>query len=384
MSTQPTIPLVQTPMMNYHQYHVENLTKNPIPQIYTPDKNRLFTKLQTVLQGGKEKLKIVSDFDATLSKAGGYSSWCVVENNPEFSDTYRNTCTELFNYYYPLEISPTLTHEQKCEYMIEWWLKAQDALRAERVTREKYNRLLQYAQNTLQLRDGCDVMFKYSNELQIPLLIFSAGIGDIIDSVLLHHFSQYYQPSNPFYPIDQLPQQYKEQKSEQQQQEQITTQTNNVNNLTLDTNPTTIVTLDETAQRALLSPTSLEQAVEHNPGILPGVPRTIYILANHFDFHSAAAANTTCDDTTNTVKRFDPTTHKADDVLCGFYNDRIHVFNKHEELVKKADYYPTQIKPRTNCLLLGDSLGDALMMAADSTDNVVRIAFLNTSKIKNC
>lgn len=323
------------------------------PQVFTPHLTTLRDKLHLLLSQGQDKLKIVSDFDSTLSTTKA-SSWTAVEEYAGMSTAYREECHRLVNLYYPKEIDPTLTLPERVVFMLKWMEEACAALLAEKCTRASYHGLLLSAQESIELRTGCDELFTraHHTKLNVPILVFSAGIGDVIDAVLLHQFQAHYQTQNPFYPIKPLP-----------------------------FLPTTPSAAGEDAQNLNepMSPGALEEETVHNPGYLVSAPDNVYIIANHFAFQTATPTPTA-------VNRFDASAYRDDDIICGFekqHETAIHVFNKHEALVKKADYYPHRILPRTNVLLLGDSLGDSVMVDPHtSTDNVIRVAFLNTSKNK--
>ena len=320
-------------------------------QIFAQDSLALQQKLRTILQDGCAKLKLISDFDSTLSTAG-FSSWCAIEQSKLLSDRYRSRTRELGALYYPKEIDPTLTFEEKSQFMVLWWTQAQEALREEKITRDTYNQILLDAQHSVHLRQGCDLLFQYSNSLGVPLLVFSAGVGDIIDSVLLHNFSKYYTPHNPYYPIAHLP---------------------------------ILPTIKQVHQSLLPGPEGIiETSIStHSPsspveyGAVQGIPKTVHIIANHLEF----ARDIT--DQNDPLDPLTPKTFKTTDLISGFRDNKsIHVFNKHYELVKNAPYFTSEIHPRTNAIVLGDSLGDALMHN-DPSDTVIRLGFLNTSKHKS-
>lgn len=317
------------------------------PLVFAPKKDALRAKLRLLLQQGPTKLKIISDFDSTLSTTKG-SSWTAVERFEGLSQQYRDECHRLLEYYYPKEIDPNLTLDERVVFMLEWLAGASKALIDEKCSRVSYHNLLLSAQSDIDLRQGCDELFTISHhsKLDVPILVFSAGIGDVIDAVLLHHFQSHYQTQNPFYPIQPVDKMIPED--------------------------------EPTSPNSPLPPDALQDKVEHNPGYVVSAPKNVYIIANHLAFCTAADGVL--------VNRFDASTFRDDDLICGFekqHETAIHVFNKHEALVKRADYYQEKIAPRTNVLLLGDSLGDSVMVCPHtSTDNVVRIAFLNTSKSK--
>jgi hypothetical protein len=346
--------------------------------IYARNIPQLVQKLTKTLLDGPTNFKIVSDFDFTLSNTTSYASWTSIEQSPYTSDKYRVETSAMARMYHEKEIDLSIPFDQKVEYMLEWFYHSETYLREENISRDKYNKMLKFAQEHVCLRVGVNELFHLSHFLRVPLLVFSAGIGDIIDSVLISQFKHCYVPINPYYQIPQ--------EDEQCQLENPTiSNETRAQNLTLDI-PDHLLTLH--------SPSS---PLEY--GSVQGIPRTIYIIANHLEFERCKTVQ--IDDSNNTTQttsenniptseliRIDQKTHHYTDVVSGFYTNNntvgpIHILNKHEELVKTAPYYKDHIYPRRNVILMGDALGDADMVAKSSTDNVIRVGFLNTSTSKS-
>ncbi|XP_030077186.1 7-methylguanosine phosphate-specific 5'-nucleotidase isoform X1 [Microcaecilia unicolor] len=143
--------------------------------------------IESLRRGGKEKLQVISDFDMTLSrfKCDGRrcpTSYNIIENSHLVSETCRNKLQELFNTYCPLEKDTKKTTEEKYSLMVKWWSDAHDLLIQQKVPKQEIAGAVK--ESGAKLRDECNSFFKglYSNE--VPLFIFSAGIGDVLEEVL--------------------------------------------------------------------------------------------------------------------------------------------------------------------------------------------------------
>ncbi|KAI3985000.1 hypothetical protein MKX01_004768 [Papaver californicum] len=101
------------------------------------------------------------------------------QENPEF-DVKRE---ELFRYYHPLEFSPTLSIEEKTKLMEEWWEKTHSLLIEGGVTYDAIKKSVASA-NNIAFREGVVELFQFLEEKGVPVLIFSAGLADIIEEVL--------------------------------------------------------------------------------------------------------------------------------------------------------------------------------------------------------
>ena len=81
----------------------------------------------------------------------------------------------LYQKYFPIEMDITLTVEEKVPYMVEWWSKAHRLLVGEKLTRNDVKQML--ADTYSKLREGMAELIIQCKEKNIPLLIFSAGVG---------------------------------------------------------------------------------------------------------------------------------------------------------------------------------------------------------------
>jgi 5'-nucleotidase len=66
--------------------------------------------------------------------------------------------------------------------MVEWWTKAHDLLLACNFRQSYLEQIVR--DSRLFFRDGCDWLFNELHAHNVPLLIFSAGIGDVIVEVV--------------------------------------------------------------------------------------------------------------------------------------------------------------------------------------------------------
>ncbi|VDL72829.1 unnamed protein product [Nippostrongylus brasiliensis] len=134
-------------------------------------------------------VQVISDFDYTLSRfedSQGRRCWtthgvfdnCTKQFDPELAQKFQR----LKDKYFPIEFDPKLTIEQKVPFMEEWWNTSHEYIisaRFDRNTIEKFVR-----DSHIVLRDQADHMMVRLNQLGVPLVVFSAGIGNIIEMYL--------------------------------------------------------------------------------------------------------------------------------------------------------------------------------------------------------
>ncbi|KAF5205807.1 7-methylguanosine phosphate-specific 5'-nucleotidase [Thalictrum thalictroides] len=148
------------------------------------DKDSLEKKKTAICNTGSKKLQVIADFDATLTRywingqRGQTSHGLLQQENPEYDDKRQ----KLYEYYHPLEICPTISIEEKTKLMEEWWEKSHALLIEGGLT---YSAIKMSVSNALiAFREGVVELFEYLEERDVPVLIFSAGLADIIEEVL--------------------------------------------------------------------------------------------------------------------------------------------------------------------------------------------------------
>lgn len=143
--------------------------------------------LQSMLKAGSNTLQVISDFDMTLTRFAYNGKRCptchnILESSKVISSECKEKLKELLDTYYPIEIDSSRSIEEKLPLMVEWWTKAHELLVQQKIKKD----LLAVAvgESEAKLRDGYQLFFDHLHKHSIPLLIFSAGIGDILEEVI--------------------------------------------------------------------------------------------------------------------------------------------------------------------------------------------------------
>ncbi|XP_074649626.1 7-methylguanosine phosphate-specific 5'-nucleotidase-like isoform X2 [Tubulanus polymorphus] len=144
--------------------------------------------LQQMIEDGKDKLQVIADFDRTLTKYSHNgqlvpTSHGIMDDSDLMPIDFKKAAADLRSEYYAIEIDSNLTVAEKCPFMIEWWTKAHDLLLKKCNIYQKDIKAI-VSQSEAQLRDGVDWMFKQLHKAEVPCLIFSAGVGDVIQEVI--------------------------------------------------------------------------------------------------------------------------------------------------------------------------------------------------------
>lgn len=143
----------------------------------------------------------MADFDYTLSRfrigahattasnvAGDRAFSChrVLEDCGLLPESYHIEAQRLQQHYYPIEVCPTIPHTEKVQHMIDWADKAHKLLISYGVKREHISAAVDAAlfNRKMALREETPHLFYLLQHANVPVLVFSAGLGDIIEAVL--------------------------------------------------------------------------------------------------------------------------------------------------------------------------------------------------------
>ena len=146
-----------------------------------------------IVKGGVDRFHIVADFDRTLTRAfyedkraSSIISYLRKEKGKYLTDDYAERAQELFDKYHPIEISSEISQEEKTKKMYEWW-KAHKGLLIEcGFDKDLVKRAVRdmVEENALCFREGVEEFFKFLKDNNIPLIIMSSSLGDLIEEFL--------------------------------------------------------------------------------------------------------------------------------------------------------------------------------------------------------
>jgi cytosolic 5'-nucleotidase 3 len=151
--------------------------------IIIKDLNRLEEIKKQMQQDGVEKLHIIADFDKTLTKAfvegqASPSAIAQIRQGNYLPEEYSRRAHELFDTYHPIEVSTELEQSYKNEKMNEWWRKHFDLLIEYKISKQILNTVVK--SKSLEFRTGALEFIDTLDKHSIPLVIMSAGLGDMI------------------------------------------------------------------------------------------------------------------------------------------------------------------------------------------------------------
>jgi HAD superfamily hydrolase (TIGR01544 family) len=82
-----------------------------------------------------------------------------------------------------------MTKDEKIPFMIEWWNKSQNLTVSTNIHRDNIVEIVK--QSSTSLRDGCNWFFYTLERYDVPIMIFSAGIGNIVQEFIVQHCGNY-------------------------------------------------------------------------------------------------------------------------------------------------------------------------------------------------
>uniref|UniRef100_A0A4W6CMB5 5'-nucleotidase, cytosolic IIIB n=1 Tax=Lates calcarifer TaxID=8187 RepID=A0A4W6CMB5_LATCA len=131
--------------------------------------------------------QVISDFDMTLTRFAHNgkrvpTTHNILDNRLLINEDCTRKMRELLNTYYPIEIDASRSAEEKLPLMVEWWTKVHELLIEQKIRRDMLAHAVK--ESSAMLRDGYKVFFECLAEHQVPLLIFSAGVGDVLEEVI--------------------------------------------------------------------------------------------------------------------------------------------------------------------------------------------------------
>lgn len=171
-------------------------------KIIINNKKEVERKIRIIKENGAEKLHIISDFDMTLTKPRGKGqrangSYDLLNEGGYLKEGFMEKAHELYDFYRPIETSTELTREEIAVKMDEWLDKYYSLLMKSGLKKEHFMDIIK--KDKVVLRDNANEFMRIALKKKIPLLILSAGLGDLISEYLNYkkeNYSNIYIVSN--------------------------------------------------------------------------------------------------------------------------------------------------------------------------------------------
>ena len=127
----------------------------------------------------KDNYFVISDFDQTITSGSSVGSWGI---NLDKSEEFSKERDALYNYYRPIEVDNVIDRAEKFKLMEDWYGKSLNMLIKYNVTEEAIEKTVKTGK--FKLRDGAIEFLQKMYNDNVPVLMLSAGIGNVIIKVL--------------------------------------------------------------------------------------------------------------------------------------------------------------------------------------------------------
>lgn len=125
---------------------------------------------------------VIMDFDKTITTSNGTDSWTILQNPTIMNPQFEKDSLLLYEKYGPLELDYSLDSVNKSNYMKEWYYSVMDLTYFYGLT---YDKLLDCVKSgNMPFRDGFRNFLSNLHKFNIPVIILSAGIGNVIYEAL--------------------------------------------------------------------------------------------------------------------------------------------------------------------------------------------------------
>ena len=130
----------------------------------------------------KDNICVFMDYDKTITANDSEDSWDASANKEIMGENIKRDLEKYYQEYGMIEFDYHINKDKREKYIVEWYDKCMDLYYQYGLTREKLKDSIDNSQ--LILRKGAkDFLFKlYENH--VPVIILSAGIGNVIEQCL--------------------------------------------------------------------------------------------------------------------------------------------------------------------------------------------------------
>ena len=176
---------------------MKEIVQNQKDEMLISNPEKLNEKRSIFTKSSSDKCIFVSDFDYTfslrfLNHIQLYSSYCFLENSlliNEKNPNFKNQLHEQSLKYEQYETDTSIDFEFRKNIIKEWFEKALDLYTAQHITKKDFIEVIREAadKEKFYFRKGLKSFFEKLLSLNIPIIIISGGVKEIIE-ILLQDF----------------------------------------------------------------------------------------------------------------------------------------------------------------------------------------------------
>mgnify|MGYP000037493488 CR=1 FL=1 len=153
--------------------------------VLVPNPRSLMLKMQDFCEAGCQNTQVVTDFDFTLTKYYNNGAKGIATHQVLYRSIDSNTAeymNQLRAHYQKFETSSEIPEYQRKQLLKEWYSKVNQAVLSSNLTKDKLYRTVW--DSPIFLRSGIQQAVQTCEESQIPMTVVSAGIGNVIETLL--------------------------------------------------------------------------------------------------------------------------------------------------------------------------------------------------------
>ena len=161
-------------------------------KIIISNKKKFETIKQNFIKDSLSNIHIIADFDGTLTKTNlpGEKFLSIIhllrsKKYNYLSDDYKQKAEALFAKYHPIEVDSSLDLKFKKQMMEEWWVAHFNLLIESKLKLEYIEKVCMGGD--ILLKDGCNELFNFLKQNNIPIIIMSASTMGNANEVYLKY-----------------------------------------------------------------------------------------------------------------------------------------------------------------------------------------------------
>lgn len=129
-----------------------------------------------------ENVYVIADFDWTITQ-WGINTWKILNNSDWVSKEISKITEDIKEYYQPIENNDQVSDEQKEGMMKEWWIKQLNIYSQFELHKQIIIDVIE-KNDQIKVRDWIKWLFEICSDLEIPIVILSSWISNIIQELL--------------------------------------------------------------------------------------------------------------------------------------------------------------------------------------------------------